>query len=56
MNEGIDKSCEGCIVLEDSGQCYMINLGREKDCPCRICLIKVMCNTTCKEYDEYKCE
>ncbi len=48
--------CEGCSVLKPNEDCNLVNAviesneGILKDCPCKECLIKVMCNIPCPEY------
>lgn len=48
-----DETCEGCTMFEKNEWCYIVKHGREKNCPCRACLIKVMCYASCDEYNEY---
>lgn len=51
MNES--DSCDGCVMAEDDEWCSIVKEGREKNCPCRTCLIKVMCTYSCNEYQIY---
>jgi len=48
-----DENCDGCVIFKDGKRCSLVNIGKDKDCPCRICLVKVMCGYSCKEYDIY---
>jgi len=48
-----NESCDGCVMIKNGGWCSLIDVGKNKDCPCRICLVKVMCIKPCKEYDIY---
>jgi hypothetical protein len=50
MDKDINESCEGCTMFKDDGWCSIVTEGKEKDCPCRACLVKVMCNHSCKDY------
>ena len=57
----IDKNCEGCYAYiqakEDDNLkglvCDLISSYKNKICPCSICIIKVICDTCCKEVEEY---
>jgi len=49
--------CEGCTVY--LADCYIRqhNINTEvsfSECPCRECLVKVMCDKLCKEFQVYK--
>lgn len=46
-------SCEGCIMFINYKYCDIIRTGREEDCPCRNCLVKVICTETCDKYNVY---
>ena len=54
--------CSGCAthksVLSRDGQfaCTGIRLKAQVKCPCAICLIKMVCQKSCDEYDKYKYE
>ncbi len=39
----MDNDCDGCYTL--SSDCYYSEI---EGCPCRICLIKVMCEKACE--------
>ncbi len=53
------KECEGCSILKPNGDCNLVNAVIESNegildkCPCKECLIKVMCNVACPEYDTF---
>jgi len=55
------SDCEGCFMFRREGRimfkknksCDVITAGKEKNCPCRSCLVKVMCENSCKEYIDY---
>ena len=53
MAEDMYDECEGCVMFRKYKSCDVIKSGREKGCPCRLCLVKIMCNTACKEYEKY---
>ena len=46
-------TCKGCSVLSS---CYILSQGIEYfsiNCPCRTCLVKVMCTTVCIKYEDF---
>lgn len=48
------EECRGCILFRMYGRgCHNILSDTEKDCPCRSCLIKVVCQVVCCEYSNY---
>lgn len=53
MTEDTNGTCEGCIMLKRNVWCYILKKGREKNCPCRSCLVKVMCIASCDKYSTY---
>ncbi len=45
------ENCNGCTTEPACD-----NIFKDKDrinCPCRICLVKVMCGDSCEEYGEF---
>lgn len=45
--------CEGCFV--SYSPCILIAKKQDKECPCKICLVKVVCRSVldiCKEYED----
>ena len=48
-----DENCDGCVMIKDKGWCTIVANKKDNDCPCRTCLVKVMCENACKEYDIY---
>ena len=46
-------SCIGCVMFKDGRHCPLVDVEKYKGCPCRTCLIKVMCESSCEEYDVY---
>jgi len=48
------RECFGCSHYDDDlDECYMTMckyLDRVSKCPCRTCIIKVVCSDTCEEY------
>lgn len=46
-------ACKGCAGFEIKSNCQLIIGNRDKDCPCKVCLIRSMCIDTCKEYKVY---
>jgi hypothetical protein len=45
-----DKECEGCFT---TSQCEEQTLDVKANCPCKICLLKVVCNRACEEYGKF---
>ncbi len=49
-----NHSCKGCyILISDLMDCPHQAINEVGNCPCRICLIKGICNTTCEEYNDF---
>lgn len=51
----LETECKGCGVLQEFGECN-IQIERPKEyskCPCRICLLKGICETTCEDYKKF---
>ena len=49
------KSCEGCYSY-GKNDCVYVAYRTEKvtiECPCGICLIKVVCARACDEYEDF---
>ncbi len=44
-----NNDCEGCVTVV---RCKYTQKDHDK-CPCRICLIKVMCEKICEEYLQF---
>lgn len=40
------EECEGCTVLKPSEECEL----KGEKCPCKECLIKVMCSDPCDAF------
>lgn len=58
MDKDIIGSCDGCVDNSPNNGAYngIPDCYRKKlieSCPCKICLIKVMCNKACEEFVEY---
>lgn len=48
------KDCEGCSTFSaDFGECKITNFGVKdmRKCPCKKCLVKVICIAACKDFD-----
>lgn len=51
------ERCRGCTVRRfDSYTCSFMVLDLRKNCPCRECLVMVMCQTYCNDYHEARKE
>ena len=49
------NKCKGCNDFINPRSCFIIDMGNSEHvqlCPCRECLIKVMCACACGEYSE----
>lgn len=59
INKGgiMESECKGCKSYDEKEYCrfgIIQNIENTKGCPCRTCLIKVVCNDLCDEFLEYK--
>lgn len=54
----MSSECEGCNMYEEDlkvcGLAFKPHLSETQECPCLTCLVKVMCGTTCNDYDKYR--
>ncbi len=49
-----DYNCKGCYTfMSDHMDCPHHVINESDECPCRICLIKGVCDTTCEEYNDF---
>ena len=53
MNNEINEHCKGCMMedkmlVSELERCYFVRRKLKDVCPCGECLVKVMCNTSCK--------
>ena len=46
-----DEICSGCLTYEKVDMCLGYKL-KDISCPCIICLIKIMCDTPCQDYED----
>lgn len=47
-------ACDGCLGAGAVAYCIVrIDFEASEDCPCANCLIKVICDQTCKERADY---
>jgi len=52
------ENCKGCAMLSVTSGCYILNKVKKGyltnfDCPCANCIIKVMCERSCDEVNNY---
>ena len=55
-SEGIDimaDYCEGCYTYTREVGCNNETEQKDGDCPCSICIVKVMCRTGCEEFAHF---
>ncbi len=45
------RDCEGCTIYYPNTMCPIVNVDY---CPCRNCLIKVVCKSACPEFSHLK--
>jgi hypothetical protein len=45
-------SCRGCYMYEHSVECKYIDKFLGELCPCQRCLVKIMCEVSCKDFNE----
>ena len=60
-----EHTCKGCALYIDENDvvdseidyeddvCYLVYAGEEAGCPCRSCIVKMMCQDTCKARTEF---
>jgi hypothetical protein len=49
------EECKGCSVLGLKGECVTTATNKEgHECPCRKCLVKIMCNDGCENWKKYR--
>jgi hypothetical protein len=52
-----NKECELCFIYGEQEVKYQVGckilcIVKAEECPCQICLLKMVCTNTCEEYDE----
>ena len=45
------ENCKGC--LGRARNCFFIGQAETFKCPCCICIVKVICNSICKEFEDF---
>ena len=53
------STCDGCLLTSEmylsyEDPCFLIDDGVEYLCPCRKCIIKMMCNDPCDDRDNFR--
>ena len=56
MEKSINKHCKGCTINPESSplECLVDKSNENGECPCSICLIKMVCAEECDTYQEYQ--
>lgn len=50
----IAKECNGCTLIQKPIRpCFGRTYDAEHLCPCRDCVVKVMCSNTCDTYNDW---
>ena len=50
------ENCKGCLTKSSGIECSYIGYKGKKGtvrCPCRICLIKMVCQNICELYEDF---
>lgn len=48
------EDCKGCRTFMSAYvKCSSMLANKGSECPCKICLIKGVCNTACEEYETF---
>lgn len=55
------EGCKGCRTYEkcksyEGNLCQVIEYGDPINCPCRNCIVKSVCDDTCKKFLEWQIE
>lgn len=45
-------SCKGCFMYEHAIECKYVDKFLAELCPCKECLVKIMCELSCKCFNE----
>ena len=48
--ENMNNSCDGCNMDKSSFRCDMRYLNTEDKCPCKMCIIKFICEESCSKF------
>lgn len=56
IKEKIDtpEHCDGCLYNNSGTGCYRRYRNKDGSCPCSICIIKMMCRTTCDAWHSWR--
>jgi len=46
------NSCRGCYMYEHAIECKYVDKFLAELCPCQQCLVKIMCEASCKHFNE----
>ena len=49
------KRCKGCVVLKRRTiyDCAMYSLDMVSECPCHVCIVKMVCEEVCDDLRKY---
>jgi hypothetical protein len=53
MVESYELNCKGCNAKNTCNNTIFITKEARIKCPCRVCLIKVICNILCGEFNDF---
>ncbi len=48
------NNCEGCLTYSTSDAEHCKDDNSNGECPCTACVIKVMCNDSCKTFNDFR--
>ena len=55
----INEYCKGCCVYMPDGDphdigCTLFDSNNKGQCPCSKCIVKVMCEEPCEDYEQFR--
>lgn len=48
----MENLCTQCTLVKNNRHCPIRRKGKNKDCPCTICLLKSICNVSCEPWEK----
>jgi hypothetical protein len=56
------NNCKGCLIdttrtfMDEDGTCDTYKFNYDGECPCTECIVKVMCEGSCNDYEYFRRE